>query len=199
MTPPPDDLRDLWNLDSGTGGRTTPEQLRDIEQKAIRFDRTIRLRDLRETAGGLIVAAIFVWFAVHDRTWLERAAHGWLAACGVWIAFYIRRYSNISRRPVPEQNLLAYQAQLLDRYDRQIRLLKTARYWYILPFWAGLVCSAAAGMARTGDVFRFGLVAICVTALNASLVWLNEAIGVAYLLTMRRQLIESTGIGGGAE
>lgn len=194
MTPPPDDLRDLWNLDSGAASRSMLEQLREIEQKAIRFDRTIRFRDLRETAAGMAVAAIFVWLAIQDRTWLERAAHGWLAACGVWIGFYIRRYSNVSRRPAPEQNLLTYQEQLLNRYDRQIRLLKSARYWYILPFWAGLLCSAAAAMVRTGDVFAFGLVAIFVTAVNAALVWLNEGVAVAYLQKMRRQLMESARI-----
>lgn len=199
MTPPHDELRDLWNLDSDTGRRITPERLRDIEQKAIRFDRTIWFRDVRETAGGLIAAAVFVWLAIHDRTWLERAAHGWLAACGVWIGFYIRRYSHISREPVPEQNLLTYQHLLLDRYDRQIRLLKSARYWYILPLWAGLLFSAGAGMVRTGDVFRFGLAAICVTAVNAALVWLNEGIGVACLQNRRRQLTELTGIEGVTE
>ena len=199
MTPPPDELRHLWNLDSGTGRCGTPELLRDIEQAAFRFDRTIRFRDLREAAGGLIVTAIFVWLAVHDRTWLERTAHGWLAACGVWIVFYIRRYSKIAQRPIPEQTLFRFQQELLDRYDRQIRLLKSAKYWYILPFWAGLLCSAAAGLVRTGDVLPFGLVALCVTALNAALWWLNEGIGVAYLQNKRRQLMARTGIEGVAE
>ncbi len=199
MTPPPDELRHLWNLDSGSGTCGTPELLRGIEQTAIRFDRTVQLRDLRETAGGLLVAAIFVWLAIHDRTWFERAAHGWLATCGVWIVFYIRRYSKISRRPVPEQTLLRYHQDLLDRYDHQIRLLKSAKYWYILPFWVGLVFSAVAGLMRKGDVFRFGLVVVCVTALSAALWWLNEGFGVAYLQNLRRQLMVRAGIEGVTE
>ena len=121
MTYESDELCHLWNLDSGTAGCGTSGLLHDIEQTAIRFDRTIRFRDLRETLGGVMVAAIFVWLAIHDRTWLERAAHGWLAACGVWIVFYLRRYSKITQRRSPEQTLLSFQQQLLDRYDEQIR------------------------------------------------------------------------------
>lgn len=199
MTPPHDELHHLWNLDSDTGRCGTPELLRDIEQTTIRFDRTIRSRNLRETAGGLMVAAIFVWLAILDRTWLERTAHGWLAACGVWVVFYIRRYSKISRSPAPEQTLLSYQQELLDRYDRQVRLLKSAKYWYILPFWAGLLCSAGAVLARTGNVMRFGLVAVFITALNAALWWLNEGIGVAYLQNRRRQLMSRSGMEGVTE
>ena len=193
MIPPSDELRHLWTSDSGGGGRLTPELLRQLERTARGFDRTIRFRDLRETAAGALVAAIFLWLAIHDRTALERAAHVWLAACGVWIVYYLRRYSKISRKPDPEQTLLTYQQELLDRYDRQIRLLKGAKYWYILPFWTGLLFSAVALLERTGNLAGFGLMVAWVTLVNATLWWLNEAIGVRYLQDKRRELTALTG------
>jgi hypothetical protein len=159
MTPPPDDLHQLWNLDSGSGRCDTTDLLRDLEQ----------------------------------------TASVWLAACGVWIVFYIRRYSKIWRRPAPQQTLLRYQREILGRYDRQVRLLKSAKYWYILPFWVGLLFSAVAGLVRTGDLFRFGLVAGCVTAVNAAIWWLNDGIGVAYLQSRRREMVALMRIEGVSE
>lgn len=191
--PPSDELGNLWNSESGGGKCDTPELLRQLERTARGFDRAIRFRDLREIAAGVLGGALFLWLAIHDRTPLERAAHLWLAACGVWIVCYFRRYSKISRKPAPEQTLLTYQQELLERYDRQIQLLKSAKYWYILPFWTGLLFSAIAGLERTGDLARFGLMVALVTLLNATLWWLNEVIGVRCLQNKRRDLSALTG------
>ena len=193
MTPPSDELRELWNSEPG-GTRCDPaEVLRQLERAGSGFDRTIRLRDLRESAAGILVAVIFLWLAVHDRTPLESAAHLWLAACGVWIILYLRRYSKISRRPETAQTLLAYQQDLLDRFDRQIRLLRSAKYWYILPFWTGLVFSAAAVLARNGNLKLFCLMVAFATLINAVLWWLNEFAGVRCLKNKRRNLAALTG------
>jgi hypothetical protein len=188
MMPPSDELSSLWNADSGGGKRDLLELLRRVERTARDFDRTIRFRDVRETTGGLMVAAIFVWLAIHDLTWLERAAHLWLSACGVWIVFYFRRYAKVSRKPAPEQTLLTYQRELLERYDRQIRLLKSAKYWYILPFWAGLLFSAVALLERTGNLVSFLLMVAAMTLMNAALWWLNEVMGVRHLQSKRGEL-----------
>jgi len=192
MTLPSDELRQLWNSDSG-GRCDTAGLLRQLERTASGFDRTLRYRDLRESAAGAMVAAVFLWFAVHDRSPLERAAHVWLAACGVWIAYYLWRYARASRKPAPEQTLLAYQQALLSRYDRQIRLLRSAKYWYILPFWAGLLFSAAAGLERTSNTTAFWLVAVWVTLGNAVVWWLNGVAGVRYLRNERHKLLALTG------
>ena len=188
MIPATDELRHLWNCDSGGVRCDTPELLRQLERTTRGFDRTIHFRDLREIAGGVLVGVIFLWLAIHDRTPLERAAHLWLAACGVWIVYYVRRYAKISRKPAPEQTLLTYQRELLERYDRQSRLLKNAKYWYILPLWAGLLFSAVAVLERTGSLAIFGLMVVWVTLVNAAVWWLNEVIGVRYLQNKRREL-----------
>jgi len=194
MTPQQDDLHRLWNLDTGHPLCSTLELVREIEQAAVRFDRTIRFRNLREISGGLLVTAIFLWLALHDLTWPECLAHLWLACCGLWIAFYLRRFFATSRPPLQVQALSDYQRELVGQYDRQVGLLKSARYWYLLPFWAGLMGSAAATWLRNRNGWQFVLVAITVTAMNAILWWLNEGPGVRYLEDSRRQLLARTGI-----
>jgi hypothetical protein len=99
--------------------------------------------------------------------------------------------------PSPSQTLLTYQQELLERYDGQIRLLKSAKYWYILPFWAGLLFSGVALFERTGNLTRFGLMVGFVTLVNAALWWLNEVVGVRYLQSKRRELtalLENEGV-----
>jgi hypothetical protein len=195
MTPSNDELGQIWNSPSGGARCDTAALVGHLERKTRGFDRTIRYRDLRESAGGLVVTVIFLWFAFHDRSALELVAHLWLAGCGVWVMGYLWRYSKATRQPAPEQALVAYQQQLVERYDRQIRLLKSAKYWYILPFWAGLLFDAYAAVARTGRWSAFGLEVGIVTLINAGLWWLNEGPGVRYLRKERQNLLALTGDG----
>lgn len=195
MIPPSDELCRLWISDPGRPGGD-PAALQRLQRTTQEFDRTIRLRDLREIAAAVLVSVIFLWQAAGDRSTLERAAHLWLAACGVWLVFYFRGYAKASRKPSPAQTLLAYQQQLVDRYDRQIRFLKTAKYWYILPFWIGLLGSGAAAWQRTGHPAGFVLLAGAATAICGGLWWLNEGMGVRYLQQKRSELSALTGIEG---
>ncbi len=188
MMPPSDELRRLWNSDSGSEGAHAAELLRRLERTTRVFNRTIRYRDLRETVAGAVVAAVFLWLASRDRTPLERAAHLWLAACGVWVVYYLWRYVKMSRKPAPDQTLLTYQQALLERFDRQIRLLKSAKYWYVFPFWIGFLFSAVAILVRTGSVAAFGLMVACVSLASAAIWWLNDVAGVRYLRDERRKV-----------
>lgn len=193
MIPPSDELRELWQSDSGTGGIHPSELLRQLEQRTRSFDRTIRFRDLREAAAGLFITVLYLWFAVHAGSTLNRVADVWLSACGVWIVFFLRRYSKISRKPAPEQPLNVYRQELLHRYDRQIRLLKGAKYWYVLPLWLGLLLGAVAYLVDGGDQTGFLLMVVLVTALNAGVWWLNEGPGVRYLQRKRHELASLIG------
>jgi hypothetical protein len=188
MTPESNELEKLWNSGPDAMRRDPQELLRKIEQRTRSFDRTILRRDLREAVAGVLVAGIFLAFAVYDHSWLERAAHLWLAACGVWVILHMRRYANAGRRPAPEESLKAYQDALLARYDRQIELLRRAKYWYVLPFWVGFLFSGAATAARTHNGIVFAAMAVFATLLSGAIWWLNEGVGVRYLLNTRAKL-----------
>jgi hypothetical protein len=188
MTPPRDELRDLWRSDPGGAAVSPLELLHQLEQRTHNFEGTISRRDLRETAAGVLVAAVFLWLAISTSDTLGRVAYLWLAVCGVWVIFYMRLYSKASRNPAPEQTLAAYQQALREKYDRQIRLLKSAKYWYVLPFWAGLLLSSAAYLERGGGRIGFWLMVVWATALNAAVWWLNESVGVRHLRLKQAEL-----------
>jgi hypothetical protein len=184
---PTDELRQLWQSDI-TEAIDQRELLRELERRSRNFDRTIRWRDFRETAAGLLITVVYLWFAVRAGSTFERVADLWLAACGVWIAVFLYRYSKLSRKPAPEHTLAVYRQELVERYDRQIRLSKSVKYWYILPLWVGLLLNAAAYRVGGGDNIRFLAIVIFVTAVSAGVWWLNEGPGVRYLQRKRQEL-----------
>ena len=187
MKPPLDELSVLWQSGKNPAGLDQAQLLEVIEQRRRAFDRSIRARDLRESIGGLLVTVLFVAFALRGGSPISLAGDVWLAACGLWIVFYLRRYSGLSRKPSPDQSLASYRAELLERYDRQIRLLKTAKYWYVLPLWLGLMILSASSLSG-GHWVAFLAQAALFTAVNAGVWWLNEGPGVRAIQRKRQEL-----------
>ena len=182
-----DELRQLWQSDISEA-MNQHELLRELERRMRNFDRTIRWRNLRETVAGLIVTVAYVWFAVGAGTLLERMADLWLAAWGIWIAVFLRRYAKLSRKPAPEQTLAVYRQALVERYDGQIRLALSVKYWYILPMWLGMLLLSLAVWNQPRGHVRCTLVAVVATAVSAFVWWLNEGPGIRYLQRKRREL-----------
>ena len=189
MIPPRDDLQRLWRAGSGDVAANTAELIHNMRGKMLDFDRTIRWRDLRESAAAAFIAIVFSWFAIRGGAPLERFANVWLALWGVCLVFFLRRYSQASRKPTPDMTLSAYTRALQERYERQIRLLKNAKYWYVLPFWAGMMLSAVAYLEHQGNILRFLILSAGVTAFSGAIWWLNESIAAGYIESKRRELL----------
>jgi len=188
MSSPTDYLCRLWQSDSGNGSVDTSDLLRELQRRNTSFDRMIRRRDIREIAGGLALTVIYGWMAWKAGSLLYRVSDIWLAACGVWFAYYLRRDSKRALAPVPDQNLAVFRQSLMDRYDGQIRLLCSVKYWFLLPAWIGLLLQAVAALGGPRGLFKFSLVMLVATAGNAFVWWLNEGPAVRYLNRKRREL-----------
>jgi hypothetical protein len=184
---PSDELRQLWQSDINEAINQR-DLLRELERRRRNFDGANRRRDFQEIVASLVIIVVYLWFAARAVTTFERVADVWLAACGVWIIVYLRRYAKLARKPVPEQTLGAYREALVERYDRQIRLSKSVKYWYILPLWVGLLLFALADRVHGGKNIKFILVVIFVTAANGFVWWLNEGPGIRCLERKRREL-----------
>lgn len=195
---PFDDLCRLWQSDSGNGALDTHDLLRELERRSRGFDRMIRRRDIRESLGGLALTVVYSWFALRAGTLLFRVSDIWLAACGAWFVFYLLRNSRLSLMPVPEQSLALYRRALMERYDGQIRLARTVKYWFLLPLWIGLSLQAVASLADRGGIFKFSAIMILATVGNVFVWWLNEGPAVRYLERKRRELAALIGEDGGS-
>jgi len=188
---PPDELSNLW--------QSIPPQpadlqalLREVERRASSFDRTIRRRDWRESIAGFAVAVLFTWLGLRARTPLGRVADFWLAAYGLWVVFYLWRNSGPGEA-APDGTLAEYRRRVIERYERQIRLLRQAKYWYILPLWIGGMLSAYAAFAQTRSFVLLITQASAFTATGLLLWWVNQAKGVPYVQNKQRDIMEFFG------
>ncbi len=154
---------------------------RKIAARVERFDRKILWRNLREYAAG---AVLIVWFLWQSLDPVRRP----LAMAGLVAVGFVMIYLWRSHRRTPPLDAAAdvrsYHAALLDRYDRQIRLLRRVKYWYVLPLylWMLLVIVRVPSRFPGGRISYF----LVVTLFAAFIVWLNEGYGVRKLRAARK-------------
>jgi hypothetical protein len=146
---PPDELRQIWSsqrdFERTKGGE---EMLASVIEKTRTLDRMVAARNMRECLAGVFVAAFFAWAAWSAPSVLERLGMTIVSLTGAWYAYYLPRYGKGPRRLDPSANLTAYRAILREGYDQQIRLLRSVKYWAILPAYVGVL------MARIGTGMR---------------------------------------------
>jgi hypothetical protein len=160
------------------------EQLaRTIAARVEKFDRKILQRNLREyAAGAVVVVCLLVWLALDP-------GHRPLALAGIAATGFVMAYLWRNQRQTPPldpaADVRSYHAALLDRYDRQIRLLRHVKYWYVLPIYLWLLLtmvylpSPLPGGWITSFVFD--------TLFAGFIVWLNEGYGVRKLRAARKK------------
>jgi hypothetical protein len=130
---PPENLKNLWQNQS-----VEPVQmsLAEIRQKAMRFQKRIRHRNLREYAAAVFVVAMFgyqMW-----RSPQIRLAGGLILAGTLYVVYQL--HTKGASRTVPESLALGTCLEFHQReLQRQRDLLRTVWKWYLLPFVPGLV------------------------------------------------------------
>jgi hypothetical protein len=190
-----DELRDLWTSQLPLV-ETKGEDIMTLVQKKIRkFDRMIAIRNLRECIASVVVAAVFGWQALRADDWLTRTGTLVVAVGSLWIVYYLLRHGRTSVGVDLSQSVLGCARVLVQRYDDQIRLLKTVKYWYLLPMYAGLLIVSAGQVAqgiKAGGI-RWPVFAgpVFYTAVFAVFWWLNEVHSVGRLQHERAKLLSS--------
>lgn len=107
----------------------------------------------------------------------------------VWIAGYMLRFGREPEAPDASADAETYRLALVARYDRQIRLLRNIKYWYLLPPYVGLMllfASAFTGESHPG--WAAYIAPVLVTVVYAGIWWLNEVCAVGKLRTARDRL-----------
>jgi hypothetical protein len=157
----------------------------------------IAVRNWMECLASAAVSASFAYFAFKTHNTLVRAGCLVIAVGAAWIIFFLIRYGQEPSAADPSLNLTGYAQALAQRYDYQIRLLRSVKYWYLLPPYLGLVLAtvgvfqdrARAGILRWFDLFW----PVLYSALYAAVWWLNEVYSVGRLRNERSRLLSMTG------
>ena len=144
--------------------------------KLLRFDIAIARRNVREYAGVGVVVLLAGWQMMNGG---DRVSSGLAIAAALFVGGFLWRQHRHVRPPDPSMNARDYQAALLQRIDHQVRILKKARYWYLLPLYLPVLRVASLTWTSRPGVTLLFLVAV--TLVFVVVGWLNEHFAVAYL------------------
>ena len=124
-----DDLVRLWQ--ENTLATPDPERVaRTLMAQAWRFDQKVFWRNFREYAAGIVLMVVFAGQVAlgYDRI------GGAIGLVSVGFVMAYLWWTHRGLQPLdPAADLAAYRAALMERFDDQIRLLRTVPYWYLLP------------------------------------------------------------------
>ena len=189
------ELRELWcGIAAGEKPMKPEELLLNAKRRTAEFDRTIRRRNLREIGAALLVAAFFGWGAYRADAPLARTGNLVISLSMVWVIGYLVRFGSASNAPDASADAETYRHALVERYDRQIRLLSNVKYWYLLPPYVGLLLLFASSFKGPGHPAWAAYIApVLVTAVYAGIWYLNEVYAVGRLRADRESLLRLYG------
>lgn len=174
------ELIKMWQESLVPMPKNAPQLAIEIAARREKFDRRIFWRNMREyvVGGGLI--AWFLWL-------LRYPGQRYLSVAGIVAVGFVMIYlwrSQRKKQPLdPSADVRSYQAALLERYDREIELLRRVKYWYVAPLYAWMMLVLfTAPSPHVGRLPYF----IVYTAFAIFIIWLNEGYAVRKLREARQ-------------
>lgn len=169
------DLNDPRNLWQNQEEERVIITLDDVRSSAVRFERRIRRRNLREYGAGAIVIVFLgamLWFG-HLRGWQPAPPLLYIAGT-IYVLFQLHRRGAAGSLPI-DAGLRASLDFHIRELERQRDALQTVWMWYLLPFLPGFVAEFLVVAARPRSTAA-GLIGFSVIFLGAFVgVWrLNE-------------------------
>lgn len=191
-----DELHSLWSSQPSSKTWRGEDMLKFVQKKTNHFDRVMALRNWMECIAACVVVVLFGFSALRAEDALVRAGFLVVAAGAAWIIFYLLRYGKQPRDVDPSLDLRGYAEALVNRYDHQIKLLKSVKYWYLLPPYLGLLLGTLGvfrDKARTGVLsWSDWIWPVMYTAFFGAVWWLNEVYSVRRLRAERAKLLAMT-------
>jgi hypothetical protein len=183
-------LRELWP----SSERLSDQEIEALAAAIREKHREIHTATKAETRGGLM-AAVLMGIVTVLVSWRARwmwAQIGYaLCALGYITAVVVLWTYRRRERNGPELGMetRGYYDQLIAFHDRQIRFLKTAKYWYVLPVLAGVALIGWSLWVQTGNKLTSLLVGIVIPlATWFGVYYLNDVRRVGDLRAGREQL-----------
>jgi hypothetical protein len=185
-------LKEVWMSETAFVPFNESELIAQVRRQAHAMDRRIQRRNWRE----YIAAALVIVYvaAVGWRTdGLVRLGCVVIVAALAGVCYFLKRFGSATPEPDPQLTLAEYRDAILNKFDRQIWLLKNAKFWYVLPLYVAMMLFygvvalkvAAAGLYPRWFDFAFPVGA---TLFCGFVWWLNESYGVRKLRREREAL-----------
>ena len=168
--PLPDDLRNVWQ---NQPVENAPMPLEEIQRRALRFEKRIDRRNLREYAGAAIGIAAYTFYIFIFHSLVIRAGSVLVIAGVLYVVVQLYRRGSSGSLPAD----LAITASIeFHRRElvRQRDLLRSVWRWYIGPIVPGLVVFSAGSMPPHSPVWAYFALALFFLVTLGGIVWLNH-------------------------
>lgn len=184
------ELKELW-LNQPPAGRAQPSGealLANTKAKMKKMDRTLFWRDIRE----YVACAFIVWWFGLRGTGADNAltiTGRVVVVAGCLLIAGVLYYSQ--RRQRPKADIASVRKALegeLDRINRQIKLLRSVLWWYVLPISVGCALIVF-GTAKNPASVAAGLGAIVFVCIFVC--WINQFAVKRTLVPLQKQLQET--------
>jgi hypothetical protein len=170
------ELIQMWQENTFPSSGSPPDLSHQLSGMVKKFDQWIRWRNIIEYSAGVVVLIRSVFDIASGERLLFAPLTG--IAAVIFVMTYMWKQHRIIQRLDPVANVTTYRAALLERLDRQIRLLHSVRYWYVLPCWIFFVTVLASGILQGRRFVPLMMEFLTVTALCVVVIWLNERVGL---------------------
>jgi Flp pilus assembly protein TadB len=135
-------LKQLW-LDANKAERVeiNPERfLETINQKLLNMDRRIKTRDRLEIFVALFMIALFGWWVIAAPQLFTKIGSGIIVGACLLVIYKLVSAKRVKIDPTISSATNYHLQVSLQRVRNQIRLLDTVFWWYLLPFFVGIMC-----------------------------------------------------------
>lgn len=143
---PPEDMRNIWQSQPEESKKMSANEIRAA---AVRYQKRVAWRNLREYLGCLIVVAGFAWFAWHAPSTTARVGHLLVIAGTLYVAFQLQQTGSPRTIPVELGRMdgIAFHRRELER---QLRVYQLAWRWVLAlaPGLAVLMAGATSAKPR---------------------------------------------------
>ena len=132
--PPANDIKRLWRNQKT---ESTAVTLENVHERAAKFQKSVRNRNLREYIVMPLLVLVFGWYMWVFPGWMMKTGSALSIAAVLFVAWQLYRRGTAQRVPeAPGMGLVEFHRRQLVR---QRDLLKSALLWYIAPFIPGTV------------------------------------------------------------
>jgi hypothetical protein len=181
-----EELKNLWRqpLTPPSSGTAT-DVVAGMRKRMRKFDKTIFWRDVRELAACVFVFIFFAVYYFRVATALSRAGCVVIVLSAVFIAGKILAAHRMKRRNLVSASVRDFLLGEVEKVSRQIRLLETVVWWYLLPLFIGVELFSWGGAAPVQDKVVNLVVTLFVYAV---LYWANRYAARKSLRPLKEQL-----------
>ena len=136
-----DSIKELWlSASKERKVEINAEMLIDSLAKKIKqMERRVRRRDRREIVIGLLMIPLFGWWCVTIPQLFAKMGSAIIVAACLFVIFKLIRARRVSGKEDAASDIRYNLSLSLQLLRRQIKLLDTVLWWYLLPFFTGVI------------------------------------------------------------